>query len=247
MSYARNIQDNVDEAQQPADFAYRYRQNGYRIGQYFGYIVEKYFENVDEIAKSPSQSSLGGMTRPGDFKYKDANNDGKIDAKDISPIGYSNVPEYTFGAAFSTTYKNFDFSVLFQGVSNFTYRFTGRGTNSGNNYVSRHLESWTEERFAKGEPINYPRIGVSPNQSEIANDFFTIDASFLRIKNLEIGYNIPAKLAGKIRSKGIRLYANGLNILTWDRLPTNDFDPEQNSDLAYPVSRTFNFGINVTF
>ncbi len=247
VSYARNIQDNVDEAQQPADFAYRYRQNGYRIGQYFGYIVEKYFENVDEIAKSPSQSSLGGVTRPGDFKYKDANNDGKIDAKDISPIGYSNVPEYTFGAAFSTTYKNFDFSVLFQGVSNFTYRFTGRGTNSGNNYVSRHLESWTEERFAKGEPINYPRIGVSPNQSEIANDFFTIDASFLRIKNLEIGYNIPAKLAGKIRSKGIRLYANGLNILTWDRLPTNDFDPEQNSDLAYPVSRTFNFGINVTF
>ena len=203
---------------------------------------------MDEIAKSPSQTSLGGVTRPGDFKYKDVNGDGKIDAKDQAPIGYSNVPEYTFGTAFSTTYKNLDFSVLFQGVSNFTYRFQGRGTTAGNNYVKRHLDSWTEEKLAKGEPINYPRIGLSANQSEIGNnDFFTIDASFLRVKNLEIGYSLPAKLAGKIRSKGIRIYANSLNLFTWDKLPTKDFDPEQNSDLSYPVSRTFNFGINVTF
>jgi TonB-linked SusC/RagA family outer membrane protein len=247
VSYARNFQNNVDEAQQPADFAYRYRQNGYRIGQYFGYITEKYFDNVDEIAKSPSQTSLGGVTRPGDFKYKDLNNDGKIDNKDQAPIGYSNVPEYTFGAAFSTGYKNFDLSVLFQGVSNFTYRFQGRGTVAGVNYVNRHLESWTEERLAKGEAINYPRISISANQNEIANDFFTVDASFLRVKNLEIGYTFPTKLSSKIRSKGMRLYANALNVFTWDRLPTKDFDPEQNSDLAYPVSRTYNFGINVTF
>ena len=247
VSFARNFQDNVDEAQQPADFTYRYRQNGYRIGQLFGYRVEKYFDNAEEIAKSPSQSGLGGVTRPGDFKYKDLNNDGKIDAKDIAPIGYSNVPEYTFGAAFSTTYKNFDISVLFQGVSNFTYRFQGRGTTAGTNYVNRHLQSWTEEKLAKGEPINYPRLSISANQSEIANDFFTVDASFLRVKNLEIGYNLPTKLVGKIRSKGVRVYANSLNLFTWDKLPTNDFDPEQNSDLSYPVSRTFNFGINVTF
>lgn len=248
VSYATNLQDNVDEAQQPEDFAFRYRQTGYRIGQYFGYIVDKYFDNADEIAKSPTQSALGGVTRPGDFKYKDLNGDGKIDTKDQAPIGYSNVPEYTFGAAFSATYKAFDVSFLFQGVTNFTYRFAGRSTfGSGNNYVNRHLESWTEERFAKGEPINYPRLSIGSNQSEIANSFFTIDASFIRLKNVEFGYRVPTKIAKKIGSKGIRFYSNGLNVFTFDRLPTNDFDPEQNSDLTYPVSRTFNFGVNLTF
>jgi TonB-linked SusC/RagA family outer membrane protein len=247
VSFARNIQDNVDEAQQPADFAYRYRQTGYRIGQYFGYVIDKYFDSADEIAKSPKQDGLGGITRPGDFKYKDLNGDGKIDAKDQAPIGYSNIPEYTFGAAFSVNYKNFDMSVLFQGTTNVTYRFQGRGTYAGVNYVNRHLESWTEERLATGLPINYPRISLSTNQSQIANDFFIVDASFVRLKNLEIGYTIPAKWTNKINSKGIRLYANSLNLFTWDRLPTNDFDPEQNLDLSYPVSRTFNFGANFSF
>lgn len=249
VSYARNIQENLDEAQQPSDFAYRYRQTNYPIGQYFGYIVDKYFDSVDETAKSPSQGALGGTTRPGDFKYKDLNGDGKIDTKDQAPIGYSNVPEYNFGASFGVTYKSFDVSFLFQGVTNFTYRFAGRGTfaGGGQNYVNRHLESWTAEKLANNEPINYPRLSVGANQSEIANDFFTIDASFVRLKNLEFGYRLPANISRKVGAKGIRFYTNGLNVFTFDRLPTTDFDPEQNTDLAYPVSRTFNFGANITF
>jgi TonB-linked SusC/RagA family outer membrane protein len=247
VSFARNFQNDVDEAILPPDFAYTYRQNGFRIGQPFGYITEKFFDSAEEIAKSPSQTALGGVTKPGDFKYKDVNNDGKIDNKDLSPIGYSTVPEYTFGAAVSSTFKDFDISILFQGASNVFNNYDSRGTHAGVNYVARHLESWTAERLANGEPINYPRISNSSNQSEIANDFFIVDASFIRVKNLEVGYAIPNSLAKKIRIKGLRIYANGLNLLTWDKLPTKEFDPEQSAALTYPVSRTYNFGLNLTF
>lgn len=247
-SYATNRQQFADEPLLPGDFAFRYRQQGYRIGQYFGYIVDKYFDNQAEITSSPVQNVGGHVSRPGDFKYKDLNKDGVINEKDRAPIGNSAVPEYTFGAALSTTFKSFDLSVLLQGVSNVTNFYQARGTfANGPNYFSRHLESWTAEKAAKGEPINYPRISTEASPNEIGNSFFIIDASYLRLKNIELGYTLPRRLSEKIGSKRIRLYTNGLNVITWDKLPTRDFDPELTTDLAYPVTKVYNFGVNVAF
>lgn len=247
LSYATNVQKFADEPTLASDYAFQYRQTGYRIGQSFGYLVDKYFDNQAEINNSPIQNVGGHVSRPGDFKYKDLNNDGLIDARDISPIGYSNVPEYTFGGAVNVNYKGFDLSILIQGVSHVTNFYQSRGTFPGSNYYVNHLNSWTADRAATGQQIDFPRLTREPSPNQIANSFFVIDASYIRIKNAEIGYTLPSKWTEKIGSKRVRLYANGLNLYTWDRLPTNQFDPELISELAYPVTKVLNFGVNVVF
>ena len=247
VNYANNEQIFADEPLRPEDFAFRYRQTGFRIGQNFGYLVEKYFESQEEIDASPVQNVGRRASLPGDFKYKDLNDDGVVDEKDIAPIGYSQVPEYTFGAAFNLTYKNFDFSVLFQGVSNVSYFYNSRGTFAGPNYFNRHLTSWTQERYDAGLPINYPRLTNQASPNEIANSFFITDASYIRLKNIEIGYVFPERVTNSIGAKRLRIYANGLNVATWDRLPTKDFDPELTGALSYPVTKLYNIGLNLSF
>ncbi|MFC3562643.1 SusC/RagA family TonB-linked outer membrane protein [Pedobacter jamesrossensis] len=251
LSFARNKQLFADEPLLPASFAYRYRQTGYRIGQPFGYIVDRYFTSIQDIANSPVQSVGGHESRPGDLKFKDLNNDGVIDDKDHGPIGYSNVPEYQFGGAISINYKNFDLSALVQGVSNIYNLYAGAGTFEGTNYYSQHLESWTAERFASGAPINYPRLTTQTSPNQNYNSFFVIDASYVRLKNVELGYTLPTNWAGKVGAKNIRLYFNGLNLYTWDKLPTKNFDPELTlsgrGQFTYPITRVYNLGVNVTF
>lgn len=247
VNYARNKQLFADEAQLPEDYAYRFRQTGYRIGQQFGYLVDGYFESEEEVSLSPIQSVGGHPSRPGDFRYKDLNGDGSIDLRDRAPVLYSSIPEYTFGAAVHLSYKQLDLSVLFQGVTNVSNFYMYRGTNSVSNYVHRHLESWTEERFAAGLPISYPRLTTQANPNEIENDFFINDASYLRLKNLELGFSLPDHVLSKVGIGGARFYFNGLNLITWDRLPTKNFDPELVGDLSYPNVRIYNLGVNVRF
>ncbi len=242
-NHARNKQLFADEPLLPQDFAYRYRQTGYAIGQPFGYIVDGYFSSEDEIKASPAQVVGGHASRPGDFKYKDLNGDGVVNDKDRAPIGYANVPQYTFGAAFNVTYKNFDVSFLLQGITGVSNFYQSRGIfESFGNYVDRHLESWTPERVASGGPIRYPRLTTQQSPNNIANSFFIVDASYLRLRNAEIGYTLPGTLARKIGASRVRLYSNGLNLLTFDRLPTKDINPELLDGLNYPINRLINFG-----
>jgi hypothetical protein len=247
LNFARNKYLFADEPLLPDDYAYRYRQTGFSLGQQFGYIVEGYFKDSAEISKSPVQTVGGHESRPGDFKYKDLNGDGVVNEKDEAPIGYPDIPECTFGAAFSLTYKKFDLSILFQGVTNVYNYYSSWGTFPNGNYFTRQLNSWTPERSAKGEPITYPRLTTQPSPDEIPNSFFIINASYIRLKNMEIGYRLPERWCKKIGAENIRFYANGLNIATWDRLPTKDFDPEMTSGLTYPVTKVYNFGVNIIF
>ena len=251
LNHARNKQLFADEPLLPADYAYQYRQTGYQIGAPFGLIVDRYFTDVADISKSPKQNVGGHESRPGDFKYKDLNNDGFVDARDYAPIGYSNIPENQFGGAFNLTFKNFDLSALVQGVSH-VYQYFNQlyGTWEGFNYVKRHTQSWTAERALNGTEIKYPRITTQGSPNNLPNTFFIVDASYIRLKNVEFGYSLPTNLSRKIGSKGVRIYANGLNLFTWDKLPTEDFDPEVGSsrdNLAYPMLRMYNVGVNVKF
>lgn len=251
LNHAKNIQLFVDEPLLPADYAYQYRRTGYSIGTPFGLIIDRYFTDQADVDKSPVQNVGGHASRPGDFKYKDLNNDGVVDAKDYAPIGYSNIPQTQYGGAFNLTYKSFDLSALVQGVAQ-VYQYFNQtyGTWEGFNYVKRHTESWTAERAASGAPINYPRLTTQASPNNLANTFFIVDASYIRLKNVELGYTLPANLAKRIGSKGIRLYVNGLNLFTWDKLPTKDFDPEVGSsrgNLAYPQLSVYNVGVNVKF
>ncbi len=247
LNYATNRQVYADEPLLPADYAYRYRETDYRIGQMFGYIVDGYFADQADIENSAQQSVGGHESRPGDFKYRDLNGDNIINERDMAPIGYSTVPEYQYGGAFNVTYKNLDLSVLLQGIANVSNYYSDQGVFADKNYVGRHKESWTAERAVNGDPINYPRLSTQSNPNERPNSFFILDASYLRLKNVEIGYTLPTIWSSKVGAKRLRIYANGLNLFTWDKLPTKEFDPELTNSRDYPITRLYNFGVNVTF
>ena len=99
----------------------------------------------------------------------------------------------------------------------------------------------------RGLPIRYPRLTTQANPNEIENDFFINDASYLRLKNLELGVSLSERFTNKLGIGGARFYFNGLNLITWDRLPTKNFDPELVGDLSYPNVRIYNLGVNVSF
>jgi len=251
-NYAANKLIFNDEPMRSETFAYRYRQQGYPIGQQFGYLTDGFWNSAEDIAASGLTYQVGaGQPRPGDLKYIDVNKDKVIDEKDMAPILYSPVPQHTFGGAISVNYRNFDFSLLFQGVSNVSKTYTGNGifeiAGGANVFYDIHRNAWTPERAANGQKITYPALGSSMNSNHVANQFFIWDASYLRLKNFEIGYSLSTKAIARMKLQQLRVYANALNPITWDRMPTKAYDPEISWVLAYPIQRVFNFGINVIF
>ncbi|MGV8134877.1 MAG: TonB-dependent receptor [Mangrovibacterium sp.] len=250
VSYAKNKIIDYDEVELSSAYAYRYRAEGYSFGQCWGYKIdreERYWNSQEEIdASGITYSGVG--PRPGDFKYEDLNNDGIIDEKDYAPIKYTGVPEYTYGIALSLNYKHFDFSFLFQGVAHVS-RGAGRYEYNGSDgvYNEPMKHSWTEERAANGEKIEYPALSTAKSSSHGSNEFFTQNCAYLRLKNLELGYTLPARLSGKIGASKIRFYLNGLNLYTWDHMISKDFDPEVATNLSYPIQKVINMGVNFIF
>ena len=223
------------------------RSTGYPIGQPFGYATDGFFNSQKEIDDWYDQSGIGSLPKVGDLKYKDINGDGIISEEDQMPIGHPEMPEWTFGGALSLRYKNFDFSMMWQGVANRSYLLVGQRIWETYNFNEWHKEAWTQERFDAGLPITYPRLDPGSGASKQVSDFWYADGSYIRLRNLEVGYSIPEKLSGKIGASGVRIYANGLNLLTFDKYPVKYQDPEQNNELLYPVFKAYNVGLNVTF
>ncbi len=242
-NYASNKIIFNDEVQLAEDYAYRYRTTGYQIGQQWGYNVLGFFNSQEEI-DSYGVTYQGRAPRPGDLKYEDLNGDQKIDDKDVMPIGYSNVPLYNWGAAANLMFKNFDISFLFQGAFRVSGQFNPWEIDD---FIERHTHAWTPERAASGYDIRYPALSLSQSSSATGNTFFNENKSFVRLKNLEIGYVLPVSLTGRIGVKRLRVYANGLNLLTWDKLQQKDWDPELSSTTSFPVYKVVNAGINVNF
>lgn len=242
-----NYTDNkilfCDEISLGDEYAYPYRKTGFQIDQQFGYQVLGYYASQEEIDEVGIPVE-GKMLRPGDFKYLDVNGDKIISDKDRIPIGESSVPKYNWGAGASITYKDFDLSFLFQGA----FKVTGMtGIWEMNNFRDIHKYAWTQERATSGDEIRFPALSLSTSASETQNSFFIQDKSFVRLKNLELGYNLPKSVLEKVKIRKIRLYVNGLNLFTLDKLKTDDWDPELAALGSYPVYRVFNVGANVTF
>lgn len=246
-AYNRNKVLYMSEVLLPEGYAYRLRSTGYRLGQPFGYATAGFFNSEKEIDDWYDQSGIGSQPKVGDLKYKDMNGDGVITEMDQVPIGHPEIPEWTFGGAFSLRFKDFDFSMMWQGVANRSYLLVGQTIWETNNFNEWHKEAWTQERYDAGLPITYPRLDPGSGASKQVSDFWYADGSYIRLRNLEIGYSIPDRWAGKIGAESVRIYANGLNLLTFDKYPVKYQDPEQNSGLLYPVFKAYNFGLNVTF
>lgn len=244
-----------DEPMLAETYAYRYRQEGQRIGQGFGYLIDwnspghGYFESQEEIDNYYPYKFAA--PRVGDFVYKDVNGDGQIDDKDYAPIGWStSVPGLNYGVSFGLNYKNFDFNILFSGLGRYSRHFSAQGTDEftcAGTYFDYHRTAWTAERAASGEKITYPALSTSKSASTVVNDFFIMNRSFLRLKNVELGYTLPNKLLSKAGVKGLRVYVSGQNLFVWDGLVITHLDPETNSGLAYPITKNVSLGVNINF
>lgn len=251
-NYSKNVINFIDEPEKTADYAYRYNATGYSVGVPFGLLANGFWGSQQEIDNSGLTFS-GRAPRPGDLKFEDINHDHVIDSKDFAPIGYSNVPQYTFGATVGVNYKNFDVSLLFQGVANVTQDFRGWGVweNYGNGFLTeRHLNAWTPARAAAGLPIQFPALSASATNGEdpsMPSNYWRENTSYIRLKNAEIGFTIPASWSKKIGAKKIRIYANGFNLITWDKMVNKGYDPESSGPLTYPIYKVYNLGANVIF
>ncbi|MDB5263236.1 MAG: TonB-linked outer membrane protein SusC/RagA family [Adhaeribacter sp.] len=242
-NYANNKILFNDEVLLDEGYAYRYRSTGYQIGQQWGYNSLGFFNSQEEI-DAYGVTYQGRASRPGDLKFEDLNGDKVINDKDVMPIGGSNVPLYNWGAAGNVIFKNFDLSVLFQGAFKVSAQLI---PSEINDFIQRHRYAWTPERAAAGAEILYPALSLSQSASANNNSYFNENKSFVRLKNVEVGYFLPATLTNKVGIKSLRVYLNGLNLITWDKLAQKDWDPELSGPNSFPVYRVVNAGVNVKF
>ncbi|WP_214229440.1 TonB-dependent receptor [Pedobacter sp. B4-66] len=249
-SFAKNKIIHKDEPNRPYEWL---RETGRPVGQYFGLISEGLFNTVEELAAAP-KSSYDAELQLGDVRYKDLNEDGVIDANDRAPIGFSSFPQVFYGISFGFEYKGFDFSALFQGsdkVSTYIDQMAAWPFDTDwRSAQSKHMERWTPERYAAGEKITFPRLELSPTEGKhnyVRSDYWLIDGSYVRLKNLEVAYRFKGRLLERAGIKSLRFFANGNNLITWSKI--KNYDPESPAGRGefYPQMKVYNFGVNVQF
>ncbi|WP_183558558.1 TonB-dependent receptor [Mucilaginibacter sp. SP1R1] len=222
------------------------RRQGLPIDSYYMYVWQGIFQSQAEINNSPTQPIT---PTPGDLKIKDVNGDGKINDQDrtVIPGAY---PNYTFGVNLGATWKHFDLNIQLYGVEGLKSYVTGWGIEpfrQGSIPTTDWLNAWTPSNPTNTLPKIYvpSYAGVDGYQST----YFLKDASFIRLKNVQLGYTLPPLLLSKIGLKSFRVYAAGDNLLLITKFP--GLDPERTSlngnYLNYPQARTFTFGVNASF
>ena len=234
------------------------KETGKRLYENFVYVFDHFVadqEEADRLNKIGYQP--WGQLIPGDVVYKDLDRNGVIDDEDRTAMGNPRSPELMFGIPFGFQYKNFDFSVLLQGATKSSILLNGAAVfdfpqfeqDKIGRVKKMHLDRWTPETAATAK---YPALhyGTHDNNKNGNSSLFLYDASYLRLKNVEIGYDVSPKLLRKFHVQQARIYVQGLNLLTFDKLGDVDIDPETKSgDGAswYPIQKVFNFGIDITF
>lgn len=254
--YNKNTVQFLDEQIRDETYVHRYRSTGYSIGQAWGYRIDYsngngIFNSQEELDAFKEHTRYGfGDPRVGDFKYLDLNGDGIVNDKDQTPIGYSSIPRIAYGLAVNLQYKGFDLALFFQGVGKYSGNYGNQGVYEyiiQGTYFDYHKQAWTPERYAEGAEITYPALSTHSTTNHVANDFFVMDRSFVRLKNLEIGYNLPSNVLARARLSSLRIYVGGQNLITWDKLRIGHLDPEQNDPIGYPITKMVNFGFSASF
>ena len=264
MASISHSENKVLEADDPPGLPDYLKTAGKRVGQYFGFETAGFYNSQQEIDDSNNKVAgawpINTMAKvvPGDLKFIDYNKDGIINSMDKHPILTSNLPEYNYSFTPSVSYKNFSLLVMFQGTlkSMSDYLMTY-------NYFGFMKNSWTPENYAAGKTIVWPALRDDWNGPSIAptyaNDFVIKSNTYLKLRNAEFSYQVPAAFAKKLSMSSVRLYISGQNLATWSKF--KDFfgiDPEvyiggtggattSKREYAYPLARTINFGVNVQF
>ena len=223
---------------------------GLPINSLYGWVSEGLFQTQDEINKHAAQNGMGGPVAPGDIKYKDLNNDGVINGDDREYLG-AYFPELSYGLHISATYKGFDGSLFIQGVGNVKSFVSGRILGSlydkNGDPTSIWLDRWTPDN----PDASFPRVWNSNSQNDpglTPSSFWVRDASYLRLKNIQIGYTPQSKILARAGIK-LRVFWTGKDLLTFTKF-YKWVDPESplgGNSYSYPMVKVNSIGINLTF
>jgi TonB-linked SusC/RagA family outer membrane protein len=225
-------------------------KEGYPLNSYYAFKADGFFQNEEECKAGPH---LDGITpKPGDIRYVDKNGDGVIKADDDRYVVGNDFPRYTFAFSYGFQYKGFYGSMQWQGVGKRKRWMRGESVEAFHNnnegpVLDFHVDRWTPTH----PDAFYPRLTMGSESANNAakSDFWIFNASYLRLKNVQIGYQFPAKWINKISLKELRVYISGQNLLTFDHMK-GGWDPEYNADgsgRAYPVAKVYSFGVNIKF
>ncbi|MCF8360605.1 MAG: TonB-dependent receptor [Prolixibacteraceae bacterium] len=235
------------------NFGTNRNQVGFPVMSFYGYKADGIFQNYDEIRAHAMQNA---RTTPGDLKFRDINNDGKINSNDNTIIGKP-WPDFTYGFNLSATYKGIDISMFIQGVSGIDIYNAMRAalTDPSRNMTIEMLDSWSPDNT----DASLPKATIEDiNLNRSTNSFWVEDGSFLRIKNAQLGYSLPEKLNQKLNINNCRIYVSAQNLFTFTKY--SGYDPEISysnrwyggTQLGYdggnyPAARTFLLGLDINF
>lgn len=234
---------------------------GHSLSQQWGLIAERLFIDEEEVQNSPQQWA---DAKAGDLKYRDVNGDGVVEGNgDQVPIGYPTEPEITYGFEFTTAYKGFELNALFTGtarssifISNNDIQPFRTYTNSYNGYFpigyaqNGLLKSIADNHYSEDNRNVYafwPRMSdFTVYNNQWTSTWWMRNGNFLRLKSVEIAYNVQGRTLSKMRLKALRVYANAVNLFVVS--PFKLWDPEMGSNgLGYPPQKVLNVGVNITF
>lgn len=251
MTYSKNEILEYDE-----QFThYPYTLNtGFRVNQARGWIAEGLFTDYDDIRNHADQSGLAGGVdiAPGDIKYKDVNGDGIIDDNDKVAIGATTVPNMIYGFGLSALWKGFDFNVLFQGAGKSSFFINGFTVypfqnGSWGNILSDVPGKYWSLGVNEDPNAEYPRLSFNGNSNNYRESTYWLrNGSYLRLKNLEIGYTMPKRISNAMHLENLRIYFMGTNLITFSDFDL--WDPEMGSSNGqqYPLSRTYTLGLTLS-
>ena len=226
-------------------------ENGQPFPFFYGYKTDGVFQNMDEVRAYTNADGqlIQPKAVPGDVRFVDVNGDGQITTDDRTNIG-NGTPDWTFGFNANADWKGFDFNIFLQGVhGSDVFDATYRSDVFSGNYPKWMLNRWTGE----GTSDKYPRLSLQDETNWQVSDLYVCDGSYLRIKNMSLGYTLPAKLTRRAFIERFRIYGMVENLVTWTKYW--GFDPEIASGGTslgidrgvYPQARTWTVGFNIAF
>lgn len=256
VSYAKNKITYNGEIPVVNDFN---KTTGSSIGSYMGLIADGFYDitdfNADGTLKTGIPMPSFGAVQPGDLKYKDLDNNGRVDQADYTRISNPEVPSLTYAFNLRVGYKGFDLTALFQGASGnsfsmFSAFYQSMAFVNNTNVYPMAGNAWAyypDQGIDTRASANYPRLTTRANDNNYRTSTFWIKkGAFLRLRNAELGYNLPAPVLKTLHLDKLRLYLSAVNAFTWSYVGKHyDIDPE--TPAGYPAMRSFNAGITLTF
>ncbi len=267
VNFFRSMNMRIEEAEFQSSWdKYKRGQSNRTQGVVWMYQSAGQFQSYDDVLNSPVQDGTLGNSKeiPGNFKFNDVNGDGVVDGNDMQPLTWDETPRTFYGLTIACDWKGFDLNLLFQGAARFSARYTHAYTTMFWN--ESNLPAYFYDRWHKEDPYDmnsewipgkWPASQRQPDVGPLfyANsDVWRKDATYLRLKNIELGYTLSDKIISKAGIERVRVFVSASNLFTWTDPFLKPFDPESNTKpiglgtgWTYPIMKAFNFGLNINF